>query len=401
MNYEKVRKLLWVILGVTLIIGLISFVFRVLGGLASTDLGSYVPWGLFIAGDIYFISMSAGAFLISSLVYVFGVKTLEPVGPLALFTALICLLASMLHVIFDLGHIERFWYMLASPNLGSLLNYIVWAYAVYMLLMIVELFLAIRGRLWAKAKRVYTPGMEAKDKRIVKILAILGIPLAISFHGGVGAMFGVLIARPYWHGGLYPILFLIAALAAGGAFMTFVIAFFNSKKGESSNLLRFIARLSLGILIFENLYLLAEYFLVLYQGAPDDVQAVMWVFTGPYSWAFWSIQLILGTLVPIIILSHPRLIRKTNWVGAAGLLIVIGFFVTRLNIILPALATSTSENEAFLSAFDGARLTLNYTPTLTEWGVVIGAISLAAILFLVGYERLPLIDKTHSEVADR
>jgi molybdopterin-containing oxidoreductase family membrane subunit len=395
MNYYKIRPILWVIIGLSLAIGAASVFGRLTQGLAMTDLGSYIPWGLWIAQDIYFISLSAGAFLISAMVYVFGVKILEPIGPLSLFTALIALIASMVHVWFDLGHLERFWHVYASPNWGSLLNYIVWAYSVYFLLLLAELFLAVKKRLWPMLGKTYTPASASRDKRILRIIAFAGIPLAISFHGGVGAVFGILVARPFWHVGLYPILFLIAALASGAAFLTFVVALFVSDHNARQSLVYTLGRISLGLILGESLYLFADFFQSLYQGLPQNVEAVKDVLSGTYWWAFWGIQVFLGTVVPVIVLTHPRLSRQTTLVGLAGLLIAIGFFMARLNLILPAMAVP--ELEGLRSAFYDPRLSFEYFPTSGEWGLSIGIIGFAAMLFLVGFERLPLTEWTNNK----
>ncbi len=334
MKYNKARIAIWISIGISLVIGAISVYNRFVHGLIITDLGSYMPWGLWISQDIYFIGLSAGAFLISALVYVFGVKTLEPIGPLSLFTALIALITSLVHVWFDLGHLERFWHFYTSPNWGSLLNYIAWAYSVYFLVLLAELFLAMKQKIWTRLSRIYPPETAAKDKRYLKIIAIMGIPLAISFHGGVGGVFGVLVARPYWHVGLYPVLFIIAALASGAASLTFIVAFFLPKREEYQNITYFLGRLTLG---------------------------------------------------------YPRLSRRPSLVGIAGLLIVISFFLARMNLIYPALAVP--EMEGLVAAFKDPRLTFSYVPTLMEWGLSIGIMGFAGLLFLIGYDRLKLAER--------
>ncbi len=395
MTYRNVRKILWALIGVTIIIGLISVYDRLAHGHANAAYGSYITWGLWVAQYVYFISLSAGAFLISALVYVFGMKRLEPIGPLSLFTALVSLIASILHIWFDLGHPERFWYVYASSNWGSLLNFMVWSYSVYFLVLLAEFYLAMKGPLWSMLKRVYTPENAARDRRLLKIIASFGVPLAVAFHGGVGAVFGVLVARPYWHVGLYPILFLIAALASGAAFLTFLVAFLTSNHKDNRQLVSFLGRLSLALLVFETIYLFADFFQSLYQGVPANRQAVMAVIAGPYGWSFWAVQVFLGTLIPIILLAYPRTFRRTKLVGISGLLIVIGFFVARLNLILPALAIP--ELEGLQSAFFDPRLSFSYFPSLVEWGLTIGITGFAALLFLLGYERLPLVDTSSEE----
>ena len=391
MNYNTVRKILWAIIGITLIIGAISIYYRVVNGHADTGNGSYMPWGLWVSQYIYFISLSAGAFLISALVYVFGVKRLEPIGRLSLFTALVCLIASILHIWFDLGHSERFWYVYVYSNWSSLLNFMVWCYTIYFLVLLAELYFATKEKVWSILKRVYTPESAARDKRILKILASVGIPLAVFFHGGVGAVFGVLIARPYWHVGLYPILFLIAAIATGAAFLTFIVAYFPSKREDKAGIVRFLGRFCLVFLIIEIIYLFADFFQSLYQGLPQNQAAVNAVLFGPFWWTFWIVQILVGTMVPIILLAHPKLSQNIKVVGLACLIIVLGFSVARMNLVFPAMAVP--ELEGLLTAFYDPRLTFSYVPSLMEWGLTIGIIGFAGLLFLIGYDKLKLEEK--------
>ena len=73
----------WGLWAVAFALGLIGVYLRVFVGKEVVGYNSYIPWGLWVAMYIYFVGLSAGAFLLSTLVYVFGVKRLEPVGKLA------------------------------------------------------------------------------------------------------------------------------------------------------------------------------------------------------------------------------------------------------------------------------------------------------------------------------
>src|SRR3970282_1278391 len=74
---------------VALGLGLVGVFWRLTSGPEQAGYRSDIPWGLWVAAYVYFIGLSAGAFLISALVYVAGVKQLERIGKLALFTALV------------------------------------------------------------------------------------------------------------------------------------------------------------------------------------------------------------------------------------------------------------------------------------------------------------------------
>ena len=81
-----------------LALGAVGVFERVVNGHEGANYTSYIPWGLWVALYVYFIGLSAGSFLVSALVYVLGMKRLEPLGKLALFTALVTLLAALLAI---------------------------------------------------------------------------------------------------------------------------------------------------------------------------------------------------------------------------------------------------------------------------------------------------------------
>ena len=243
-NNNSWKRILWLLAGIGFLVGLYGLYARLAFGHADANYGSYIPWGLWVAGYVYLIGLSAGAFLLSTLVYVFRVKALEPVGRLALFTAVTTLIGAMILIFLDLGHPERAWRLALHTNFRSIMGWMIWLYTAYFILLLVELWFASRVDLVACAgnpgfsgrlcrflsfgSKDTSPERAEKDRRTLRILGTIGVPLAIAFHGGVGALFGVVGAREYWHSGLSPIFFLVGALLSGGALLTFVTAIWDS-----------------------------------------------------------------------------------------------------------------------------------------------------------------------------
>src|SRR3989304_3266083 len=104
-----------------LAVGLVGVSQRLLTGHDLANYTSNIPWGLWIAAYVYLVGLSAGSFLLSSLIYVFGLRKLEPIGKLALFTALVSLLAALLTVWFDIGKMERFYRVYTDGNPASMM----------------------------------------------------------------------------------------------------------------------------------------------------------------------------------------------------------------------------------------------------------------------------------------
>lgn len=94
----KLKKTFWLLGIILFVVGLYGWYVRFTDGHVKANYGSIVPWGLWVAAYIHFIGLSAGTFLISSLVYVFNFKKFERIGNLAVFTALVTLLMALLSI---------------------------------------------------------------------------------------------------------------------------------------------------------------------------------------------------------------------------------------------------------------------------------------------------------------
>ncbi len=398
------NNIFWGLTIIALIIGLISLFDRITTGHTNANYGSYIPWGLWVAGYIYLIGLSAGAFLMSALVYVFNVKSLEKVGKIALLTALSTLVAAMLSIWFDLGHMSRVWRMIIHTNFGSVMGWMAWLYGLYFILLLFEFWYALRLDF---VKSSSEPGLKGKlcefltfgnkdvsvnavenDKKKLKLLGSIGIPLAVAFHGSVGAIFGAVGARPYWNSGLTPIIFLIGALLSGGALLAFVIYNWGTGKGkdEHNNVMKIIGKIILGLLAFDVLLEYAEITVGLWSSVPSEAASLKLILFGHFWWVFWFVHVGLGILIPALLLIFG--LNKPKNIAIAGLLIAVTFLSVRLNIVLPGLAVP--ELEGLKRAFTGPGLNFNYFPSLMEWGIFVFTISIGALIFLLGNKFLPI-----------
>ncbi len=393
-------------------VGLLGWIDRLTNGHLNTNYGSLVPWGLWVAGYIYFIGLSAGSFLISSLVYVFRIKRFESVGRLAVFTAVITLLLALLSIWADLGHMERAWEVIAMPNFRSPMAWMIWLYSGYFLLLVVELWFLLRRdlvvgaaasgfkasvyRVLALGSRDVSDRSTTRDATIVRVLATIGVPVAIMFHGGVGALFGVIAARPMWNTGLFPILFLVSALASGGALLTVISAVFQDGWTRNRDTVVSLGSLVLGLLLLDVLFELSEMLVVLYGNVPEHVGGWQAILGGPYSFVFWGWQLGLGTLLPVLLLALPTR-KDPRLVSLAGFLIAVGFLGVRLNIVIPGF--TVEEVQGISQAFSSARVSTTYFPSQTEWLVSIGIAGLGLLLFGLGEMLLPREKGSSEELA--
>ncbi len=66
---------LMIIAVVGLVVGGIGLIDRLTNGLNPTALTSYIPWGLWVAFYLFFLGLSAGAFLVTIMTYSSGHMT--------------------------------------------------------------------------------------------------------------------------------------------------------------------------------------------------------------------------------------------------------------------------------------------------------------------------------------
>lgn len=369
-------------------------------GAATTQ---HVPWGLWVAAYIFFLGLSAGSFLLSTLVYVFGVKKLEAAGPLALVQAFLCLVLGGILIVLDLGHPERVYLVLFSMNPSSVMAWMGIFYNLYILIVLAEIYLAFRPRLIGHARstgslcsRLLSLGSSrldeeslARDRKWLKFLGMLGIPVTILVSGGVGVLFAVAKARPGWFSGLFPIIFLITALASGGALLTFLTAAFSRRpREEKHGLVQTLLKLTVGFLAFDLLLLTSEILVTFYGNVPHESAGWRLTLFGPFWWVFWYGQLLIGAAVPSAILLCKWTRKSTAWLGFAGLLVVVGILGARLNLVIPP------QIELALPGLAGTvhheRYAEGYFPSAEEWLVTLGVLAIGVWLFMAAYRWLPL-----------
>jgi len=399
---KGLKQMFWALGFFCFLLGIYGWYDRFAYGHLHANYGSIVTWGLWIAAYIYFIGLSAGSFLVSSLVYVFNIKAFEKVGRLAIFTALVTLILALLSVWADLGHEFRAWHVMVYPNFKSPMAWMIYLYSFYFLLILLEFYFINRKdfiegsdlkdwrgkvyRMLAMRSRDVSETAVKRDYKMVKILATIGVPVAIMFHGGVGALFGVVAARPHWHSGMFPILFLLSALVSGGALLTMISIIFQDGYNKNKETVILLGKLVLGLLILDVIFQVSEFLIAFRGGIPGHIAGLKLVISGKYWPVFWIWQVFLGTVMPIVILASKAK-RNPIYVGIACLLIFVGIFGLRLNIVIPGLAVE--EIKGLATAVTSARASFLYFPSLSEWMLTIGIGGLGMLMFGLGEILLP------------
>ena len=154
MNDNRLFKILVTLALAGLVIGSWGVISVLIWGKKVTALGSYVPWGLWVAVYLFFLGLTAGAFLITILTYVFRVKIFAPIGPLSAFTVLVALTCEVIIISFDLGHLFRVYRLLITPGFTSMIFWMIVFTNAMLVIYLLECYFLLRENLvqWARRK---------------------------------------------------------------------------------------------------------------------------------------------------------------------------------------------------------------------------------------------------------
>lgn len=393
--------------------GAFGLVDRLQHGLNPTALGSYIPWGLWVAFYLLFLGLSAGAFLVTIMTYVLGMKQFEHIGPLSAFVVLVALICEVQFILLDLGQWHRALYQFfITPSFTSLLTWMFVLFNAMLIIYALKTFYLIRGDLvrWSKdpekgglhglyglltlGKSEYTKADRENDMRKVHLLAKISLPVGLIFYGTNGAFFAVLLSRPVWNSAMTPLLFVVAALLSGGALIAFLTYVFRQKDPLNPDGLCYEDRICLDLgkvilfLLIVFLALEGMQFFVGYQTATIAVVTSLdLIVKGPHWWVFWIVHLLIGSLVPLLLLIFRA--DDVKSVALACFLIFITFAAVRYNFVIPDLAVY--KLEGLEATFAHPRLRTDYVPNLNEWLVSLWIISTGLVVMLLGTRFLPIV----------
>jgi predicted membrane protein/outer membrane protein assembly factor BamB len=323
-----------------------------------------MPWSILIVLYPFITGLVAGAFVVSSLYHVFGMKALKPVARLALITALAFLLIAPLPLQAHLGHPERAFLIFLTPHFTSAMAGFGYIWMAYLILVVVETWLVFRADIVALAQRSHWPmkavynamalGVDdvseeamAADHKLIKILAAVGIPAAAMLHGYVGFIFGAVKANPWWSTPLMPIIFLLSAIVSGIAFLMvlYVVAMKLLERDIDHDCVRAMASLLAGFLFIDLTLEGLELLSMAYE--QEESWGVVSGLMERIAVSFFVVQILIGGVLPLIILGFISLARIDRRVSTAistvtGVFVVIGVFMMRWNVVVGGQTISKS-----------------------------------------------------------
>ncbi len=391
----------------------------------------FIYWSIQIVMYPYMTGLVAGAFVLSSLYHVFGQQDLKDMARFSLVFSLCLLPVAMMPLQLHLQHPLRGMNVMFTPHFTSAIAAFGIVFSTYAVIVLTEIWFVYRkffveqaralknsattsGKLKCLLYNILTLGAYdineeavAKDKKAVKIMAAIGIPVAGFLHGYAGFIFGSVKANALWMSPLMPVIFIMSAVVSGIALcmLTYIIIMEWKKlkatlaKGRGDKSVTIIRGVEMDMMNKTAKYLLM--FLV----AAITLELLDLIFRGYTAMKSWDIlrsvmfhedfvnifvlQYGLGNLLPFIMLILPGMtIRR---MVTALCLVLFGVFMMRWNVVIGG--------QAFSLSFEGF---MHYNMPMIPHSIetfkegLFGALTVAVTPFILFYflnKFLPSMDR--------
>ncbi|MEJ2048848.1 MAG: Ni/Fe-hydrogenase cytochrome b subunit [Calditrichota bacterium] len=364
----SVRLTFWkVIFYILIIAGLYSAFVRFFFGLGTaTNLSDGFPWGLWIGFDILCgVGLAAGGFTMAAVVYIFNIKRYKPIVRPAVLTAFLGYLLVIFALLFDLGRPYNVWHPIIMWNPHSVMFEVGWCVMLYTTVLALEFSPFVLERLrWQKPLRII--------RNLLVPLVIIGVILSTLHQSSLGSLYLIVPEKlyPLWYSPLLPVLFFVSSVAVGFAMVMFE-SFLSARafnKHLEKPLLMDLARVVVFILSLLLVLKLQDF-------ARRDAWHYLFI-NRPETYLFWT-EILLGIIIPIILLSVPKIRRNQLALFSSVLMVVTGFVMNRLNVAITGM-------ESYAQA--------NYFPSWMEISVTLMIVALGFAAFRMAVKYLPIFN---------
>lgn len=374
-----------IVAAVIAVAGIVCWGVQLTGGMVQTGMRSLDSWGLYITCFMFFVGLSAGGLIISSVPNAFGMKGFGGISKVAIMTSIASTCVAIGFVVVDLGGPARLWELFVYSNLTSPLMWDVLVLGTYLILSCVYLWAYMR----AEAGKL--------SHLAIRVISVVALVVAICVHTVTAWIFALAPAHEFWHTALMGPWFVASALDCGTALVLIAVIALRRVgylKLEQTHIVNLSKMLAVFILV--DLYFFAcDLITSGYFGQEADI--VEMLVSGPLAPFFWA--QIASMAIAVILLVAPTL-RTNAGVVAAAILTIVGVFFKRCQILLGGFQTSNLEQYAQpanqLTVTFGEAGTSNayssliYWPAPLELGVALGVIALGFLIFFLGLRLLDL-----------
>ena len=327
-----------------------------------------VPWGSLIAAYVFFVVTSTGLCIVSSVGHVFGFDNFNPIAKRAVFMSIATIVAGFLVIAFE---IENSWRMPVGNVVGANLTSNIWwmgtLYGAYLFFMILEFIF-----------------LQKDSHKVARSCGLAGLLTGVVAHSNLGAVFGLLNGREYWHGPYMPIYFIASAAMSGCvAIIFFTWLAYKANGWKMSDKMKFSmeSAAKMGALMMAVILFFTSWKMIagVTGHPPGKFAAMNALLTGDYAFNFWFGEVALGMVIPFIIIMAVRG-KNMNALFIASLAGIIGIYYMRYDLVIVGQLVPHYHG---MGLVDYPEL-YTYSPKLHENLVVLGGVGFCGLMFLLG-----------------
>jgi Ni/Fe-hydrogenase subunit HybB-like protein len=341
---------------------------------ATTNLSDRFPWGLWIGFDVLCgVGLAAGAFTLTSVVHLFNLRRFEPIVRPTVLTAFLGYSFVIVALLFDLGQPWRIWHALVFWNPHSVMFEVAWCVMLYTTVLALELSPVV-------FERFRLAGPQRLMRAVYTPLVIVGVILSTLHQSSLGSLYLIVPSKlhPLWYSPLLPFYFFISAIGAGLG-MVILESHLSGRAFGRRLELHLLEPLGRAMVVVLGVYGLLRFLALRRNGALAELLA-----PGYEAWMF-LLEAGLGIVLPVVLLSLPRVRGSERGLVAGAFLAILGFVMNRLNVAVTGMERAAG---------------LRYLPSWMEVAVSVGLVAVGFAVFALAARHLPIFPEAGAPSAE-
>jgi len=344
-----------------------------------TGMNNQIVWGVPHIFAIFLIVAASGALNVSSIGSVFGKQAYKPTARVSSLLAMALLMGGLAVLVLDLGRPDRLLIAMTTYNFKSIFAWNVLLYTGFLGIVAIYLYAQM-----ARGVHVFA----------LKTAGLIAFLWRLALTTGTGSIFGWLVARQGYDAAIMAPMFIAMSFSFGLAmFILVMIGTCTMTRRIYSPELRTRQARLLGLFVAVVLYFtVVQHLSNMYVSEHQAFEKFILLNGGIYTAVFWIGHVFLGSIIPLILLFHPKLDTKRHLVIFAAFLVVLGGFAQLYVIIIggqafpleifPGYEVSSSFSDGVINS---------YTPSILELVLGFGGVALALLITVLGMKFLRIL----------
>ncbi len=350
-----------------------------------SGMNNRIVWGLPHVFAVSLILAASGALNGATMASVFEVSAYKPYARLSVVLAVCLLIGGLLVLVLDLGRPDRLAVAMTHYNFRSIFSWNIILYTGFIAIGVMYLSVLL----------------EKKFSRFSKTIGIVAFAWRIILTTGTGCIFGFLVGRSTLDSAILAPLFIALSFVIGTAALVLVMLLVSywQQHPLPSEIVQSLSKLMRGCIVALLYFSIVQHLTNLYvaQHQPDE----SFLLQGPHSALFWVGHIGIGIIVPLTLLLWHKLknTNKENDVTSErSTLLYMSMSALLGGVVLVYLVIIGSQSRA-QDLFPGKIVTASsfgdagvatYQPSLWEWGLGIGGVSVSMLLLFFVLRILPV-----------